>query len=124
MRRVLMSRTLMRVLIAVAMVNGLILSAPLARVALAQNVFNVTYFDTSDHDNTVRIANPTSHNTAAIAPNGHGGLCADIYVFDSHEEMNECCSCPVTNNGLLTLSVEDDLTNNTPRRAPAPTTNL
>ena len=31
-------------------------------------------------------------------------ICAMIYVFDPFEDMQECCGCPVTPDGLLTLS--------------------
>lgn len=41
-----------------------------------------------------------------------GSLCADIFVFDANEEMSECCSCTVTPDGLLTLSVNIDVTGN------------
>ena len=39
-------------------------------------------------------------------------LCASIYVFDTAEEMQECCSCEVTANGYLDLSVNTNLINN------------
>jgi len=55
-------------------------------------------------DGTVRITNP---GTAAV-----GNLCAAIYVFDSSQELTECCSCLVTPDGLRTLSVNTDLTGN------------
>jgi len=54
-------------------------------------------------DGTVRITNP---GTAG------GNLCADIFVFDANEELSECCSCIVTPDGLLTLSLNTDLTGN------------
>lgn len=44
-------------------------------------------------------------------------ICAMIYVFDELEALQECCGCPVTADGLLTLSVgggvpsQDNLTN-------------
>jgi len=41
-----------------------------------------------------------------------GDLCANIYVFDDDQEMQECCSCPVTADGLRTISVINDLTSN------------
>jgi hypothetical protein len=53
-------------------------------------------------DNTVHITNPTSTKT----------LCAMIYVFDDFEELQACCGCPVTTDGLRTLSVFNNLTNN------------
>ena len=35
-----------------------------------------------------------------------------IYVFDSSQEMNECCGCAISENGMRTLSLIDDLTAN------------
>jgi len=32
-------------------------------------------------------------------------LCANIYVFAADQQPTECCSCPVTPNGLVTASV-------------------
>jgi hypothetical protein len=55
-------------------------------------------------DGTVRITN--------VGTSG-GNLCADIYVFDPNQELAECCSCKITPDGLLTLSVVDNLTANT-----------
>lgn len=42
-----------------------------------------------------------------------GNVCADVFVFDPYEEMQECCSCLITPNDLRTLSVNKDLTANT-----------
>jgi hypothetical protein len=39
-------------------------------------------------------------------------LCANIYVFDTAEEMQECCSCEITANGYLDLSVNTNLLGN------------
>ena len=62
------------------------------------------YANTSDvPDGTVRLTNP---GTAGPL------VCAAIYVFDSVEEMTECCSCSLTQNDLRTLSVNADLTSN------------
>jgi hypothetical protein len=41
-----------------------------------------------------------------------GDVCANVYVFDANQEMVACCSCRVTPNGLLALSVANGLTNN------------
>lgn len=54
-------------------------------------------------DGTLEVTNPGTSG---------GNLCASIYVFDPAEELKECCSCLVTPDGLLTLSVNKDLTNN------------
>ncbi len=39
-------------------------------------------------------------------------LCAMIYVFDNSQEMNECCGCLISKEGIRTLSVDNDLTSN------------
>jgi hypothetical protein len=38
--------------------------------------------------------------------------CAMIYVFDPHQNMQICCGCPVTADGLLTLTVSGNLAPN------------
>src|SRR5271157_3057223 len=86
---------------------------------VGSDVFQTTYFDVGTSssasragyggpgftggagENVVRIVNPTSAN---------GTLCAMVYVFDDFEEMQTCCGCPVTPDGLRTLSVLNDLT--------------
>jgi hypothetical protein len=54
-------------------------------------------------DATVRLTNPGSAG---------GGVCANIYVFDSFQEMSECCSCYISPDGLRTISVNTNLTSN------------
>jgi hypothetical protein len=34
-----------------------------------------------------------------------GNICADIYVFDPNQELEECCSCQLTPDGLRTLVI-------------------
>jgi hypothetical protein len=65
-------------------------------------------------DGTVFITNPGTSG---------GDLCADIYVFDASGEMAECCGCLVPQNGLLTLSINGDLTSN-PLTGVSPTTGV
>jgi hypothetical protein len=48
-------------------------------------------------------------NTLAVS----GSICINAYAFDAAEEILSCCSCPVTPNGLVSLSVQRDLLNNT-----------
>jgi hypothetical protein len=76
------------------------------------STFNVGYFDVGETvdengagvgDNFVRLINPTAAN---------GTLCAMIYVFDDDQEPGECCGCPITPDGLLSLSVRNQLTSN------------
>ena len=41
-----------------------------------------------------------------------GAFCANVYVYDPSEEVVSCCSCPVTPNGLVSLSAKNDLISN------------
>jgi hypothetical protein len=95
----------------------LALTLALPGIARAQDfplsdVLRTDYFDNAHSwpDATVRITNP---GTATVANDTViGDLCAMIYVFRPDQEMTECCGCKVTPNGLLKLSVNDNLTNN------------
>ncbi|MGA8231860.1 MAG: hypothetical protein WB795_10305 [Candidatus Acidiferrales bacterium] len=87
-------------------------SATAMMQTLTDPVFSITYFDTTittpTPDETLRIVNPGIQSTTSTT----GDLCANIYVFDPSQELEECCSCPVTANGSLALSVTTDLTSN------------
>ena len=61
-------------------------------------------------DQSVRLVNFGANGTPLTSPTGD--VCANIYVFDANQEMVACCSCRITPNGLLTLSVATNLTNN------------
>ena len=63
-------------------------------------------------DGTVRIIDPTSAPVFDDAPPPSGINCAMLYVFDDTEEMQACCGCPVTSDGMRTFSVINDLTRN------------
>lgn len=52
-------------------------------------------------------------NVGAISGNDPAGrICANIYVFDPNEEPVACCACPVTPNGLVSLSARNSLISN------------
>jgi len=76
-----------------------------------QDVYQVTYYDDNYGNGspldagTIRVINPGLTGSPISA--NQGTLCANIYVFDDTQEMVECCSCPITANGLLTISVQD-----------------
>jgi hypothetical protein len=64
-------------------------------------------------DGTLRLVNDGNVSDASPA----GDLCAAIYVFDDNENQQECCSCRVTPNGYLSLSINSNLTaNNAPNK--------
>src|SRR6195256_3449445 len=82
--------------------------------AVAQDhIFALSYFSNTNTlgapDAVLRLVNDGTVSDASPA----GDLCASIYVFDSAEQMNECCSCRITPNGILSLSVNTNLTGNT-----------
>jgi uncharacterized protein YjdB len=66
--------------------------------------FNLTHAKESGFDDTIRLTNPGVTG---------GDVCAMVYVFDRNQEMNECCGCTISDSGLLTLSLINDLTSNT-----------
>jgi hypothetical protein len=83
------------------------LAVMLGGTALAQDNsdYFVTYFSNANTANapdaTVRAVNDGATET---------DLFASIYVFDDSEELTECCSCRITPDGLLSESVNNNLT--------------
>jgi hypothetical protein len=83
----------------------------LSGTALAQgdnSVYFVTYYSNANTsgapDATVRAIN--DGDTGA-------NLWASFYVFDDSQELNECCSCAITPDGILSEDVNRNLTSNT-----------
>ena len=80
------------------------------------SVYFVTYYSNANTsgapDGTLRIVNDGSE--ATMAPEGveNGTLWAAIYVFDDSQEMRSCCACVITSDGLLSESVNRELTSN------------
>jgi hypothetical protein len=70
----------------------------------------VTYYSNANTsgapDGTLRIVNDGDYATTAP------GLWAAIYVFDDSQEMRSCCACYVSADGLLSESVNKELTAN------------
>ena len=103
----------------------LVAAAALSTVAFAQDVnqfgpddaFQVRYASNLNKgDSFVNITN-TGSSTELVMDGGEGfgagNLCANVYVFDPAEEMLACCSCLLTPNALVSLSVQGDLISNT-----------
>jgi len=92
-------------------------------MAQISDVYWVNYYSNrlanGTFDQTVRIVNPGEQGSPLSGT--HGNICADIYVFDSNQEMIECCNCKFSANALLTLSVNNNLTQNPLQGFPPPT---
>ena len=80
--------------------------------AVAQNapddVYALGYYSGANTagspDTTVRVINDGSA--------GEADLCAAFYVFDNSQELQACCSCPVTADGIISESVNSNLLGN------------
>ncbi len=80
--------------------------------AIAQNapddVYMIGYYSGANiggnPDSTLRVINDGSA--------GEADLCSAFYVFDSSQELQACCSCPVTADGIISESVNRNLLGN------------
>jgi hypothetical protein len=88
--------------------------------AFAQNVgdnsvYFVTYYSNANTsgapDGTLRLVNDGAEATASPEGVENGTLWAAIYTFDDSQEMQTCCACAITSNGLLSESVNKELVN-------------
>ncbi len=105
------------------MVAVVVMVGAMARpcVAQANDVYHLNYFsnafiatgENEVYDQTVRIINTGQIGSPIDPATNFGTVCANIYVFDTNQEMISCCSCPITANGLLQLSVNNNLVSNT-----------
>jgi hypothetical protein len=98
-------------LLAIALVLGVVSGSAAAQ---DNSTFAVTYYSnantTGAPDATVRVIN--DGNTGPSGDSSPGDLCAAFYVFDDSQEMQECCSCEVSADGLIAESVNRDLLGN------------
>ena len=60
-------------------------------------------------DSVINITNAGTQNSGGSLSN----ICANVYTFSPDEQLISCCSCTVTPNALVSLSVNDDLVSNT-----------
>jgi hypothetical protein len=98
--------SMFRALTLVAVLAGL--ATILSAQAIYPDTFKVNYFS------NIGIANPAQVQMTNVGTSG-GNICADIYVFNPSQELEECCSCQLTPDGLRTLTiggVDGDIANN------------
>jgi hypothetical protein len=103
--------------------SAIVLTLLVGTQAFAQNVgdrsnYYVTYFSNANTagapDGTLRLINDGTAVTTQV--DGHvtnGNLYASIYMFDDSQEMQECCNCVISPDGLLSESIDNNLLNNT-----------
>jgi hypothetical protein len=82
-------------------VDGPFLVRYAANLNMADSVFDIT-------NGGARGAGLSSGTSASVT----GAICANVYTFSPDEQMIACCSCPVTPNGLVSLSAQKDLISN------------
>jgi len=67
-------------------------------------------------DSVINITNSGARGAGLAAGTSAattGAICVNVYAFSPDEQMISCCSCPVTPNGLVSLSARQDLISNT-----------
>jgi hypothetical protein len=96
-----------------AVVLALVLAgSPIAKAQGSPSPYSLGYYSLAHQtsntvpDGTLRLVNDGNLSDASPA----GDLCGAIYVFDNTENMLTCCSCKITPNGYLSLSVNNNLT--------------
>jgi len=89
--------------------------------ALAQNqgdnsYYFVTYYSNANTkgapDAVLRLVNDGDASTSQAEGLPNGYMAAYILVFDDSQEMQECCGCLISADGVLSESVNADLTAN------------
>jgi len=63
-------------------------------------------------DSVVNITDTGTSSTTAF-PTQNGNICVNVYTFSPDEQLISCCSCPVTPDGLDSLSARNDLISDT-----------
>jgi hypothetical protein len=90
--------------------------ATVSGVASAQNPitadapFNINYYSNNTTAGapagTLRIGYDGANGAPAVT------LCANIYVYAADQQLAECCSCPVSSNGLIEENIKTNLLGN------------
>ncbi|MBY0506171.1 MAG: Ig-like domain-containing protein [Bryobacteraceae bacterium] len=86
-------------------------------IFLADGAYQVRYMSgLNQADSVINLTNTGARGAGLAAGTTAattGAICVNVYAFSPDEQMVSCCSCPVTPNGLASLSGRNDLTSNT-----------
>src|SRR5881392_528978 len=105
----------MRRRLAFAITAGFTLSAAFGQQAPLQAFapFQVSYFSSLNiGDSVINMVNTGARGADlpfGASPAVTGTICVNVYTLTPDEQINSCCSCPVTPNGLRSLSAKNDL---------------
>lgn len=79
-------------------------------LSAASGKFQLRYFNTNYGSGKIILSNAGSLSKGGnVADDSSGTLCANVYAFDPNEEMQACCACPVTPNGLASFDIAEDI---------------
>src|ERR1700674_4201347 len=99
-------------MLAIALVLGVVSGTA---VAQDNSTYAVTYYSNANPSSGVPgtpVAVPDATLRVINDGNTGGQLCAAFYVFDDSQEMQECCSCPVSADGVIAEGVNRYLLGN------------
>jgi hypothetical protein len=85
-------------------------------VALSQTgdgFFQVRYASNLPVGDSVINATNTGASSTIPFPTQNGNICMNVYTFSPDEQLISCCACPITPDGLVSLSARNDLISNT-----------
>jgi hypothetical protein len=102
-----MPRNYGKILALGAVAVALVLIVGATTAGAQSDSYAVTYYT-----NAQKAGAPDAHLRLINDGNTNGNLWADIYVFNNDEQMEECCSCVVTPDGILDLDANVDLLGN------------
>lgn len=81
-----------------------------AQAVTLDGPFNTNYFSNNTSAGAPAGTLRFSYDGAAGNPRT---LCGNIYVFAADQQLAECCSCPVTADGLIEENIKTNLLGNT-----------
>jgi hypothetical protein len=79
----------------------------------ADTPFQVRYASNLPIGDSVVNATNTGASSTVAFPTQNGNICMNVYTFSPDEQLISCCTCPITPDGLVSLSARNDLISNT-----------